>query len=1287
MKNFLLLLVCPLGLLSDSFGQEKIHPHGLGNKGYVQENQGQIKDQNWQPRKDVLFAGQSIDFDFYLRNNGISYQLTKLSDLSVEKGQKGSIGFNDSQDMSIYRVDLNWIGANTHLSYELLDEQEGYTHFYNVASGSDPALFVKNYGQLKVKNVWEGIDLLLHFREGHLEADWHVEDPASIHKIQFRVSGADLKIDEEGYLLFTTPFGVLREGKIKITQGTNTLKGKWVLKGNVVGFEVESFVTGIPIVIDPPTRIWGTYFGGNNVEYIFAMDIDKSDNIYASGNTSSSYSIATTGSHQTVFVGGFQSGFVGDGFIAKFNPSGNKIWATYYGGSGAERAYGCKLDSAGNLYFVGLTNSDTGIATVGAYKDSVPGGNREGFLVKLNSSGVRQWATYTGGELVDDAVDCDVDASHNVYIIGRTNSTSGIASAGAWQSAKGSYYDAYIMKFTASGQHCWGTYLGGFANDEANALAIDKDAFIYVTGTTGSTASIGYNAPFRGNKNGGLDVFLTKFDSSGRVRWSNYFGGHQNDEGHGCILDPFGNIIIAGFTKSTSDLATSNAFQDSLSGNQDFFVAKFSKAGNLTWATYYGGPLDEWAKYNACATDHLGNIYLYGQTMSPTGIASGDGYQTSSYGDEDGVLIKFNPNGVRTWGTYYGGVGHEYPYAGMTNRLGYFYLAGTTGSSNTIATNGAYQTTNSGGLDAFLVKFQTLESNLVLGSQAICKNKTPYTLTGPSYTSGGYTYKWIKSTTDSTTGFQVAGGNDSSANYNPGMTSINTWYRRLLIQNAVSDTSNVAVIRVIEPIAAWTILSDSLCFGDTLQIVNRSTASGDSILTVFWYWGDSLVAMTRDLKYLPKKVGKDSIRMVFMSAATCVDSIKTEIAIFPKPEPQIWKLDTGLLCPGASLSILSSSKMNGWITWYHNGNPVLASFDSVYVTGDPGVYSMEITTPVGCRTASDSVFVELAKLPDITWSWSADTLCQRSFLLLVDSTLAAGTYKRNWFVNSILRDTINPFNAMLTDTGTNRISLLLQTKELCMDSLFTAVYVKESPKISSIQGAVIGTLPDSSYTYTAIGQLGSLNSWGTLNGTILNGQDSASAVVQWMDTNYAFIGLLNENTNGCSDTFSQLIQINQAPVITSFSPNQGVQGDTIAILGYNFSKTTQVLFGGTSALSFNVVNRKEIHARVNNGSDGVVQVVNPYGSDSLGQFNFQGVGITPIPINGIWLYPNPFDQTLYIQIPSGLVGKEYSITDVQGKSVKSGLLLDLFSEINLEHIRPGMYLFHTEGQTIKLIKN
>ncbi|HRD40350.1 MAG TPA: SBBP repeat-containing protein, partial [Bacteroidia bacterium] len=208
---------------------------------------------------------------------------------------------------------------------------------------------------------------------------------------------------------------------------------------------------------------------------------------------------------------------------------GALIWSTYYGGSGDDRGFFCQLDTLGNIYLAGPTSSSNSISTIGSHQPSYGGGSYDGFLVKFNTNGVRQWATYYGGSGEDAPQSCAVDFKNNPYLTGYTKSTNSISTISSHQVGYGGMQDVFLAKFNPSGVRQWATYYGGSKNDLATNVTCDSLGNTYITGWTGSVDSIstlGSHQPIYGGCDPITgcygDAFVTKFDSTGVRQWGTY---------------------------------------------------------------------------------------------------------------------------------------------------------------------------------------------------------------------------------------------------------------------------------------------------------------------------------------------------------------------------------------------------------------------------------------------------------------------------------------------------------------------------------------------------------------------------------------------------------------------------------------------------------------------------------------------------------------------------------------------------------------------------------------------
>ena len=272
--------------------------------------------------------------------------------------------------------------------------------------------------------------------------------------------------------------------------------------GSFDGFLVKFNGSGV--------RLWGTYYGGGQNDFITAIAVDQLSNaVYVGGSTGSPSGISTPGAHQ-ILLGGSS-----DGFVAKFNSSGTRQWSTYYGGAGEDGISSCAAGQGAELYVCGQTNSTSGISTPGAHQPAFGGGSGDdGFLVKFNQLGALQWGTYYGGSGNEGGTGC-VAQNGAVYLTGHCGSTTSIATPGSYQPSLGGSTDAYMARFDNTGVRQWGSYYGGVGADEGRSCAVSgigHNKALYVAGTTRSTSSIATPLAHQAAFAGGIyDGFIAKF--------------------------------------------------------------------------------------------------------------------------------------------------------------------------------------------------------------------------------------------------------------------------------------------------------------------------------------------------------------------------------------------------------------------------------------------------------------------------------------------------------------------------------------------------------------------------------------------------------------------------------------------------------------------------------------------------------------------------------------------------------------------------------------------------------
>jgi hypothetical protein len=268
--------------------------------------------------------------------------------------------------------------------------------------------------------------------------------------------------------------------------------------------------------------VYSTYLGGSG-DSVNAVAVAPAspNNAYVTGATTSASFHTTTGAFQTTYGG------ISDAFVTVITPAGAYAYSTFLGGSGFDTGNGIAVDSSGNAYVTGETQSSTDFhTTTGALQTTFGGGTSDAFVTKLSPSGTGVsdlvYSTFLGGELADFGASIAVDGSNNAYVTGQTNSTS-FPMVTPTQSALGGGNDAFVSEINPAGsQLVFSTYLGGSADEDdggkSGAIAVDSaGANIYVTGNTASTDFRTQGTPpyTGGNANAGSnDAFVVKYAQS-----------------------------------------------------------------------------------------------------------------------------------------------------------------------------------------------------------------------------------------------------------------------------------------------------------------------------------------------------------------------------------------------------------------------------------------------------------------------------------------------------------------------------------------------------------------------------------------------------------------------------------------------------------------------------------------------------------------------------------------------------------------------------------------------------
>jgi hypothetical protein len=517
-------------------------------------------------------------------------------------------------------IRTRWVGGKT----AVLSGDDRLTGSSNYLSKEQQIRGVEQFGKVRFSGIYSGVDLVYYGNQGKLEYDVIVAPNTDPKRIVFELSGASrLFVNHAGQLVLKFKNGEIVQDRpfayqLVDGQRKQVVASYRLSSGNRVSFELGKYDRNRELVIDPVIQ-YGRYLGGTSTDRGETIAVDATGAVYVAGQTQSA---------DFPILSALQgaSGGSTDAFITKINSAGTVVvYSTYLGGTGNEVAHSITVDSAGNAYIAGETNS-ANFPTINAV-DANFAGSVDGFASKLNPNGnALIYSTYLGGTGNDVAQSVAIDSTGAAYYAGFTSSIDLSGTAGGYN---GGAIDASVTKLSPAGALLYSTYLGGNTIDTANGIAVDAAGNAYVTGFTTSTNFTGL--PFQPSLAGAEDAFVSKLNASGVREFWAYIGGTGSDIAKAIDLDASGNIYITGDTTSTN-FPVLNALQPALGGTVDVFVTKIAAgAAQLLFSTYLGGSGEDRATGLAVGSDGAPRIAGFTASANFPGINTIKASVTGAY--------------------------------------------------------------------------------------------------------------------------------------------------------------------------------------------------------------------------------------------------------------------------------------------------------------------------------------------------------------------------------------------------------------------------------------------------------------------------------------------------------------------------------------------------------------------------------------------------------------------------------------------------------------------------------
>ncbi len=407
--------------------------------------------------------------------------------------------------------------------------------------------------------------------------------------------------------------------------------------------------------LDPSGNfVWAKEIEGNGYSYASSIVLDNVGNLYITGYfygtvdfdpDTSVYNLITVNRNDNASV-----------YYAKFDSNGTFIWAVNIEGNQySTRGKSITVDKSGNVYGIG---NFQGTVDFNPGKEVFNLTGYDGpdiFVIKFDSSGDFTWAKQfesDGTPSFCSGNSISVDDFGNVYTTGIFNGTTdfdpgkGVYNIVPFE--RGSLH-IFISKLDKFGDFKWATTVSGYDSDQGNFIKTDISGNVYVTGGFTGTADFAPGTTIVTlSSTGGMDIFVLKLDSSGKLQWAKKMGGGGTDVGTSLAIDGSGNVYTVGLFSTIADFDPSSAISTLISsmgatnpynsslGTYDVFISKLDAQGNFAWAKQLGT-----SKVVSISVEVSGTIYVAGTMVGVGDFDPGAGlHYIVSEGETDIYILK-----------------------------------------------------------------------------------------------------------------------------------------------------------------------------------------------------------------------------------------------------------------------------------------------------------------------------------------------------------------------------------------------------------------------------------------------------------------------------------------------------------------------------------------------------------------------------------------------------------------------------------------------------------------------
>ncbi|MCD6363850.1 MAG: SBBP repeat-containing protein [Synergistetes bacterium] len=574
----------------------------------------------------------------------------------------------------------------------------------------DPVLTVRYLGGSKGDNTWTESFVLKTSSSGIYIAGYTISTglPASDERPYNPLGrrygfiaklGPDLKSIEKSIYVGGSGDDRIRDllitssGEIYVTGDTNSVDFPNAV--NHISQNFDAFVAKISPDLGGVEK--SIYIGGYVDDIAYGIALSPSGDIYIAGE-SCSQNLPNASNHL--------HGVNYDGFVAEIDADLSQIKKSIFvGGTGSDSALDITIDSHGNIYITGGTNSNDFPNSINEYK----GGEADVFIANLNLDLTEINKTiYIGGSGEDIARSIEISHDGNIYIAGRTSSHD---FQGALNEYFGGDMDSFIAEISPDLSEVEkALYIGGSDYDEAHLLYQDESSQrILIGGETGSQDFEKTVNSYSGKGDGFIAIIAPDLS---KIEKSLYFGGSDYDEVNGILAMADGTILISGTTSSSDIPKSLNSFQ--CGENKAFIATISSDLSEIRSSFYFGGY--GWDEIYALKPSPSGEIYVAGKTDS---LEFSSVAENALHNMEDAFIAKLSSDLKEVKAMIYiGGNSHDYALALSFSPSGDIYIAGHTTSNDLPNATGEFKGYSKGFVARVSPDLDDVKKTIYIGGSA-----------------------------------------------------------------------------------------------------------------------------------------------------------------------------------------------------------------------------------------------------------------------------------------------------------------------------------------------------------------------------------------------------------------------------------------------------------------------------------------------------------------------------------------------------------------------------------------